>query len=387
MRVIVDPHVALVLEGSHATVLSPEEALDRIHDVSGVTVALADVSVAESVAPVQDLRQLLAGLPAGKLSLIDRIDTDLAQGFFAPREDVQRLHAANRTVTVTAYPLVLRRGLERRNARPEGCWMFLEVTGPKAWLSVWDDARLVQWRHIATASDLGAEVARSLHQVQPAEGAPAPIVALTPSADLLPVLTQEGLRTELVDGPSPAFDGLEGLGVDAQFWLPELLHAAEEQRLRRRRLLQRAVAAAVLTGAIALAGSAEWLRSASQQRVTDARQAHQRLAVARETALWERADRMRRRLNRAGFRAWSAALATLTPNDRPSLRAFLEQGNWKVELETTSFESVRRFAAAFGGRTTLRPRRVYDGFGWALTAEVPEGAWIGWPSRASPSGS
>lgn len=387
MRVILDPHVALVLESSHATVLSPEEALGRMHDVTGVTVALTDVSVADSVAPVQHLRQLLAGLPGGKLNLIDRIGADLAQGFFAPREEVQRLHAVNGTVSVTAYPLVLRRGLERRNVRPEGRWMFLEAAGPKAWLSLWDDARLVQWRQIATASDLGAEVARSLHQSQPPQGAPAPIVALTPSADLLSVLAQEGIRAELLEGPSPAFLGLDGLGSDAKFWLPELLHAAEERRLRRRRLLQRTVAVAVLIGAIALAGWAEWLRWASQQRVADAQRTLQRLAVARESALWERADHMRRQLNRSGFRAWAAALATLTANDRPTLRGFLEQGNWKVELETTSFESARRFAAAFGGRATLRPRRVYDGFGWAVTADVPEGAWIGWPSQESPSGS
>ena len=387
MRVILDPHVALVLEGSHATVLSPDEALGRMHDVTGVTVALTDVSVADSVAPVQHLRQLLAGLPGGKLNLIDRIGADLAQGFFAPREDVQRLHAANTAVTVTAYPLVLRRGLERRKARPEGRWIFLEVAGPKAWLSLWDDARLVQWRQIATASDLGAEVARSLHQSPPPEGARAPIVALTPSADLLAVLTQEGIRAELLEGPSPAFLGLDELGSDAKFWLPELLHAEEERRLRRQRLFQRTMAVAVLIGALALAGSAEWLRWASQQRVADAQRALQRLAVARESALRERGDHMRRQLNRSGFRAWAAALDTLTPNDRPTLRGFLEQGNWKLELETTSFESARRFAAAFGGRTTLRPRRVYDGFGWAVTADVPEGAWIGWPSQESPSGS
>ncbi|MGH6689137.1 MAG: hypothetical protein ACREF4_00430 [Gammaproteobacteria bacterium] len=156
---------------------------------------------------------------------------------------------------------------------------------------------------------------------------------------------------------------------------------------RRQRLLQRTIAVAVLIGAITLAGSAEWLRWASQQRVAEAQQALQRLAVARDSALLARGDHMRRQLNRSGFRAWTAALATLTANDRPTLRGFLEQGNWKVELETTSFESAQRFAAAFGGRATLRPRRVYDGFGWAVTMDVPEEAWIGWPSRESPSGS
>ena len=314
MRVILDPHVALVLEGSHATVLTPEEALGRMRDGTGVAVALTDVSVADSVAPTQHLRQLLAGLPGGKLNLIDHIGGDLSQGFSAPREDVQRLHAANGTVTITAYPLALRRGLERRKVRPEGRWMFLEVAGPTAWLSLWDDTRLLQWRQIATVSDLGAEVARSLHQSQPAEGLPAPIVALTPSADLLPVLTQEGFRAEMLEGPSPAFLGLEGLDSDAQFWLPELLHAEEERRLHRRRLLQRTVAVAVLIGGIALAGGAEWLRWASQQRVADAEQALQRLAVARASTLRERADHIRRHLNRAGFRTWETALATLTPN-------------------------------------------------------------------------
>jgi len=157
--------------------------------------------------------------------------------------------------------------------------------------------------------------------------------------------------------------------------------------LRRQRLLQRTLPAAVLVGAIALAGSAEWLRWASYQRVADAQQALQRLAVARESALLARGDHMRRQLNRTGFRAWATALATLTASDRPILRGFLERGNWKVELETTSFESAWRFAAAFGGQATLRPRRVHDGFGWAVTMDVQEEAWIGWPSQESPSGS
>src|SRR5258708_6450368 len=132
MRVILDPHIALALEGSRATVLSPQEALDRTRAVPGVTVALTDVSVAESVAPVQHLRQLLASLPAPKLSLIDSIGPELAQGFLAQREDVERLHAASRTVTVTAYPLALHRGLERRHVRPDGRWLFFEVAGPTA---------------------------------------------------------------------------------------------------------------------------------------------------------------------------------------------------------------------------------------------------------------
>ena len=89
---------------------------------------------------------------------------------------------------------------------------------------------------------------------------------------------------------------------------------------------------------------------------------------------------MRRQLNRSGFRAWAAALATLTPADRPMLRASLEQGNWKLEVETTSSESAQRFAAAFGGRPTIQPRNVHDSFGWVATIDVPEGAWIGWPS-------
>src|SRR5712692_6972852 len=113
---------------------------------------------------------------------------------------------------------------------------------------------------------------------------------------------------------------------------------------------QRTMAVAVLIGAIALAGSAEWLRWASQQRVADAEQALERLANVRDGALRERADHIRRHLNRSGFRTWAAALATLTPADRPRLRASLHRENWKLELETTSFESARRFAAAFGGQ-------------------------------------
>jgi hypothetical protein len=387
MRVILDPHVALVLEGPQATVLESDEVLGRMRGVTGVRVALTDVSVADPVAPVQQLRQLLAGLPGGKLHLVDRIGGGLAQGFFAPRADVQRFHATSATVTVTAYPLALRLGLERRNRRPEGRWIFLELAGPTAWLSLWDDARLVQWRRIAAASDLGAEVARSLHQSEPDEGAPPAVVALTTSADLLDVLTREGVRADLLEGPSPAFHGLDQLAPEARFRLPELVHAEEERRLRRRRLLQRAAAVAMVVGATALAGGGEWLRWHSQRRVADARVALQRLAVARESALRERADHMRRRLNRAGFRAWAAALTALAATDRPTLRASLEHGSWKLEIETTSFESARRFTTAFGGRTTLQPRRVYDGFGWAVTADLPEEAWIGWPSRESLSGS
>src|SRR5205809_19651 len=86
---------------------------------------------------------------------------------------------------------------------------------------------------------------------------------------------------------------------------------------RRRRLLQRTVAVAVLVAAIVLAGSAEGLRWASHRRVADAQQALQRLGIARESALVARGDHMRRQLNRSGFRAWAAALATLTPAARP----------------------------------------------------------------------
>ena len=150
---------------------------------------------------------------------------------------------------------------------------------------------------------------------------------------------------------------------------------------RRQRLLQRTVAVAVLVAAIVLAGSAEGLRWASHRRVADAQQALQRLAIARESALVARGDHMRRQLNRSGFRAWAAALATLTPADRPMLRASLERGNWKLELETASFESAQRFAAAFGGRPTIQPRNVHDSFGWVATIDVPERAWIGWPSQ------
>jgi hypothetical protein len=387
MRLILDPHVALVLDGSHATTVNPDEAVDRIHGVAGVRVALTDVSVVDSVAPVQQLRRLLAGLPGGKLNLVDRIGTDLAQGFCGPREDVQRLHGASPDVTVTAYPLVLRRGLEKRNARPEGRWMFLEVAGPRVWLSVWDDARLVQWRQIATVSDLGAEVARSLHDSQPADGAASALVALTPNPHLLSVLTQEGIRAQLLEGPSPAFDGLDGLETDAQFWPPELLHAKEERRLRRRRVLQRTVAVAGVIAASVVVGWAESIRWASDQRVAGAQQALHQVALARDGALRERGDHLRRRLNGSGFRAWTAALTTLAAKDRPRLRASLERGTWKVELETTSFESARRFAGLWGGQTTLVPRKVHDGLGWAVIAEVPEGAWIGWPSQESPSGS
>lgn len=387
MRLILDPRVALVLEGSHATVLRPDEALDRMRGAPGVSVALTDVSVADSVAPVQDLRQLLARFPGGKLNLIDRIGTDIAQGFFVPLEAVQQLHAVSPDVSVTAYPLVLRRGLEKRNVRPEGRWMFIEVAGPRAWLSVWHDARLMQWRQIATVSDLGAEVARSLQESQPTESAPLALVALTPHQDLVPVLTQEGIRTELLEGPSPAFDGLDALESDAQFWLPELLHAKEERRLRRRRCLHRTVAVAALIAATVLVGSAEWLRSNSERRIADAQQSLQRVALARDGALRERADYLRRRLNRPGFRGWAAALTTLAPNDQPRLRASLERGIWKLELETTSFESARRFIAVLGGRTTLVARKVHDGVGWAVSAEIPEGTWTGWPSQESRSGS
>ena len=149
----------------------------------------------------------------------------------------------------------------------------------------------------------------------------------------------------------------------------------------RRQRLQHTVAVAVLVAAIVLAGSAEGLRWASHRRVADAQQALQRLAVARESALVARGDHMRRQLNRSGFRAWAAAIATLTPADRPMLRAALERGNWKLELETASFESAQRFAAAFGGRPTIQPRNVHDSFGWVATIDVPEGAWIGWPSQ------
>ena len=380
MRVILDPHVALVLERSRPTVLSPEEALRRMHGVKGVTVALTDVSVPDSVAPPQHLPRLSGGLPGGKLSLINRIRTNLAQAFFATAEDVERLYAANRTATATAYPLALRRGLEALEMRPEGRWMFLEAAGPKAWLSVWDDGRLVHWRHIGTSSDLGAEVASAIHEGEPVGGPPMPCVALTPNADLLSVLTHEGVRSQLLEGPSPAFQGLEGLEFDAHFWLPEALRAQDE-RLRRRRRLQRAVAVVMCVGAIGVAEWAEWLGSASRHRVFDAEQALQRLAGDRGVALRQRADHIRRQLNHSGVRAWTAALTTLTPADRPTLRASLEPGNWKVELETTSLESAQRFAAAFGGRPSIKPRNVSDRLGWMVTIDIPERAWIGWPSQ------
>src|SRR5207247_4856656 len=101
-----------------------------------------------------------------------------------------------------------------------------------------------------------------------------------------------------------------------------------------------------------------------------AQQALQRLAIARESALVARGDHMRRLLNRSGFRAWAAALATLMPADRPMLRASLEGGNWKLELETTSFESAQRFSAVFGGRPSIQSRNVHDSFGWVATIRV-----------------
>ena len=152
-------------------------------------------------------------------------------------------------------------------------------------------------------------------------------------------------------------------------------------------LLQRTVSASVLVGAIVIAGSAEWLRWASHQRVAAAQQAVQRLAVARDGVLLARGDHLRRQLNRSGFRAWAAALATLTASDRPTLHAFLEQRNWKVELETTSFEAAWRIANALGERAIVRPRRVSDGFGWVMAMDFPEEQWIGWPSQESLSGS
>lgn len=152
-------------------------------------------------------------------------------------------------------------------------------------------------------------------------------------------------------------------------------------------LLQRTVGVSVLIGAVVLASSAEWLRWASHQRVAAAQQAVQRLAVARDGVLLARGDHLRRQLNRTGLSAWAAALGTLTANDRPALRGFLEQGNWKVELETTSLESAQRFATALGERASVRPRRVSDGVRWVVTMDPPEEAWIGWPLQESPSGS
>ena len=156
---------------------------------------------------------------------------------------------------------------------------------------------------------------------------------------------------------------------------------------RRALLLRRTVGVSVLVGAVVLAGSAEWLRWASHQRAAAAQQAVQRLAVARDGVLLARGDHLRRQLNRTGLSAWAAALATLTANDRPLMHGFLKRGNWKVELETTSLESAQRFARALGERASVRPRRVSDGFGWVVTMDSPEEAWIGWPSQESPSGS
>jgi hypothetical protein len=156
---------------------------------------------------------------------------------------------------------------------------------------------------------------------------------------------------------------------------------------RRALLLRRTVGVFVLVGAVVLAGSAEWLRWASHKRVAAAQRAVQRMAVAREGVLLSRGDHLRRQLNRSGFRAWTAALSTLTASDRPTLRAFLEQRNWKVELETTSFEAAWRFANALGERAIVRPRRAPGGFAWAMAVEFPEEEWIGWPSQGSPSGS
>src|SRR5207249_2107565 len=207
MRVVLDPDVALVREHSRwPAVLSPEVALELIRGVKGVTVALTEVDVSDSVAPPRSLDRLLGGLPRGTLKLIDCIGANLAQAFLVAPRDLERLYTANRTATSTAYPLALRRGLEAFEIRPEGRWMFLEAAGPKAWLSVWDDARLVHWRHFRTSSDLGVEVASALRQVEP----PAPSVVLTPDADLRSVLSEQGVRSKLLEGPSPAFEGLGG---------------------------------------------------------------------------------------------------------------------------------------------------------------------------------
>ena len=73
MRVILDPHVALVLERSRPTVLSPEEALRRMHGVKGVTVALTDVSVPDSVQALIAAR--LDTVPAAR----NRVPTASAQ--------------------------------------------------------------------------------------------------------------------------------------------------------------------------------------------------------------------------------------------------------------------------------------------------------------------
>jgi hypothetical protein len=383
MRIILDPHIAVVFTDTAQPVeLSPQEALARLQTATtAASVALTDIAMADVVAPVAQLRQMLAEAPEGRLSLIDAFDADIAQGFYAARADVARLHAANARVVSTAYPVALRRGLEARGVRPDGHWLFLDVAGPKAWLSVWEDRRLLQWRQIPTATDLGVELARSLHHVHAADGRPGGALrAFTTRRELLDVFSAEGVQAELWESASPVAAGLDGVPADAQFWLPEVLHAQEERRLQRRRTVQRVGAALAFAAAVLVAGGSEWLRTTSEARVANAEIALQQLAYAREQALLKRGDHLRRRLNHGGLRTWAAALTHVGAADRPGLNATLDRGVWQVDLETVNFEAAHAFGRAVGTEIDIRPRPVQESFGWLAHTGIGDLGWIGWPS-------
>lgn len=381
MRGILDPQTAVIEEGGAATVVSPDDLVRRVQDAPDAVIALTDVTVTDTPAPGPQLRQLMAAIPDGKLGVVDGLGDGLAQGFYAGREDVHALYAASVDVRVTAYPIALRRGIEARSARPSGRWMFVDVAGRRLWLSVWEDDRLLQWRPLSHPVDLGSEIARSLVQL-PSSEAGTPVHGFATDPEALEVLRGEGVRATLWEGVSPALLGLESLPQESQFWLPELLQAREEKRLRRRRVLQRSAAVVATVLAVGVLAGAQWLKAEAEGRIVRAEVLVHQIARAREAALHERTNVARQMLNRAGLQAWTTALASLTSADRPMFKATLVRGQWQVEMQTPSYDAAMRFAAALGPvRSDIRPRTVHEGLGWVVTATLGDTAWIGWPSR------
>ena len=387
MKVVLDPTTALWTDGTGIQAGTPDEALTAMRGRFGVTVALVDVNLADAptVVTAHAVPDALTDIPRGSLTLVEEVNAAFAHGFVVERRAVERLAAACTGVAVTAYPIALRRGLEALHQRPVGGWVFLEHVGNFLWLTVWNGPQLVHaTRRLPADADLTGELLRSVHPLRVAAGADVAIELLTTSEALYARLRAEehDVRITRIAGPSPAFVGLDELPGTLQFWLPEILRDAEARRGARRRVLQRVAASVLVLAGAGIVLGGEMVRRDAAARFVSAQATEVRLSVEQREAIRRRAERLRRAANHNALAAWEAALATVSPSERPQFTAGYERGRWQIVLTTPSSRAAHAFAAALGrGPAAVVPVTVEQRIAWSVALELGGGpSWIAWPS-------